>query len=79
MHKVGIKYYICNLVAQKMYSIKFALNLYQTSWHFIPKDAVLPVVAFYFKQYINYGTYAYFRPCLSDMLSREETYTLIIF
>jgi len=34
---------------------------------------------FYFKQYIDYGMYAYFRPCLSDMLSREETYTLIIF
>jgi len=46
VQKVGIKYCICNLVAQKMYSIKFALNLCQTSWHFIPKDAVLLVMTF---------------------------------
>jgi len=29
-----------------MYNIKFALNLYQTSWHFIPKDAVFLVITF---------------------------------
>jgi len=81
VQKVGIRYYICNLVAQKMYNINFFFKFVLDFMAFNSKRCCFSCCNFYCKQCIvvNYGVYAYFRPCLSDMLSREETYTLIIF